>query len=225
VQPLSSQSLKRATLLLLSPDAKDAKVSAKNSCLVFQYIPEKLIHTFNRPLPEPTSVLTSKNSLVELFHLSFEFDSTDPDLQTQTNALNDFGIHPALAMLESLVQPQMPDNLQSIPFVVFNWGTHRSVIVQIMSMSIEETVFDGALNPLRATINLILRVLNGSEITANKGAQDVYFNHQNMHAVLVEAYKLNTGQPCSGGKVTGVSSPSATQTNKTKRVSKTKINV
>jgi hypothetical protein len=203
---LSSQpSINRGTLILLAPNAKDANISSTNVYFTFQYNPEKLIHTFNQA--QPNAVANTTNDLQgtpsELFNLTIELDSVDTDATTQNQSSASLGLHPALAMLELMLQPQVVGKQTSLPIVVFKWGAKRSVAVRIVSMNVEEKTFDITLNPTRANVSLNLRVLDAAEINSNPGARNVYSSHQNTQASLVDAYKNQTGQATVTG-ATGV---------------------
>ncbi|MCL5877317.1 MAG: hypothetical protein M1540_05845 [Candidatus Bathyarchaeota archaeon] len=213
----------RGTLILLAPNAKDANISAANSYFVFQYNPEKLVHTFNPSIPTGNTAVDAQAPSLELFNLTFELDSTDLEPQAQNKTATDLGIHPALAMLEAMVQPQVAANKMSLPIVVFKWGAKRVVAVRVVGLSVEETAFDVSLNPTRATVNLTLRVLDGAEVNSHLGARGVYANQQAVHATLVDAYKLQTGQAPSTGKVTGASATVASTAAAKAKESKTKI--
>ena len=198
MQHLPSQpSINRGTLTLLDPNTNDTAVSPKNLFFVFQYNPEKLLHTFNQAMFSENSAETEMQATqpAEFFNLTFELDCVDIDSSTQNQSIGDFGLHPSLAMLELMMQPQLVNNQMVIPIVIFKWGAKRTVAVNLVSMSVEEKSFDITLNPTRATVSLVLRVLNVSEVGSNVGARSVCLNHQNARASLIDAYKLLTGQP------------------------------
>jgi hypothetical protein len=193
----SQPSVNRGTLILLAPNATDASISTKNVFFTFQYNPEKLLHTFNQTLPSPPGVNTSlelQGAPSEVFYLTFELDSSDIESSFQSQSLSDLGVHPALAMLELMMQPQMVGKQPFLPIVIFKWGAKRSLAVRIVSMSVEEKSFDITLSPTRASVSLSLRVLDATEINSNPGARNAYLNHQNVQTTLVDAYKLQTGQ-------------------------------
>ena len=193
----SQPSINKGTLILLAPNAKDASVSSKNVFFAFQYNPEKLLHTFNQAATSTLGANISadpQGTPTELFNLTFDLDSLDSDAPSQNQSSASLGLHPALAMLELMMQSQVIDKQTSMPIVVFKWGAKRSVAVRFVSMSIEEKSFDVTLNPTRATVSLTLRVLDAAEINNNPGARDVCLSHQSVRATLVDAYKLQTGQ-------------------------------
>jgi Contractile injection system tube protein len=207
MQTLPSQpNTSRGTLILLAPNAKDANISASNVYFTFQYNPEKLIHTFNQANPNAAANTSTDQQAVpsEFFNLTFELDSIDIDPSSQDQSSANLGLHPALAMLELMIQPQVVGKQTFLPIVVFKWGAKRSVAVRLVGMSVEEKSFDEILNPTRATVTLTLRVLDATEINNNQGARNVYSSHQNTRASLVGAYVLQTGQ----GTVMGASGAS-----------------
>ena len=96
----------------------------------------------------------------------------------------EFGIHPELALLETLVNPlssELRDNdklaregmIEILPMetllTLFVWSKQRVLPVRITEFSITEEAFDISLNPIRAKVSLSMRVLN---------VDDVGFSHQ-----------------------------------------------
>ncbi len=182
--------LNKGTLILLAPNATEPTVSAKNVYFSFQYNPEKLLHTFN----PPEKNIESQCPALEYFNLTFELDSIEIDASPQTQTPTQFGLHPALAMLESMMQPQEGGSQTSLPIAIFKWGEKRLVPVSVVSMNVEEKSFDVILNPTRAAVSLTLKVLNAAEVNSNQAARKVFQTHQNDRKNLVEAYKSQTGQ-------------------------------
>jgi hypothetical protein len=201
-------SINRGILILLAPNAKDANISSTNPYFAFQYNPEKLLHTFNQATTQAASGNSTSDmagSPVEEFNLTFDLDSLDLDPPNQNQIADTLGVHPALAMLELMMQPQTVANQPVMPIAVFKWGAKRAVPVRVTNINVEEKTFDQTLNPTRATVTLTLRVLNASELGNNTGAKSVYANHREIVTTLADAYRTQTGQPPSGGAVTGAS--------------------
>ncbi len=205
---MPTPSLNRGVLILLAPNAQNANISTTNTYFVFQYNPEKLLHTYT----PATSQTASGNSIevagppVELFNLTFDLDSLDLDPPNQNQIADTLGIHPALAMLESMMQPQAVSDQPLLPIVVFKWGTKRAVAVRVVSMNVEEKTFDQILNTTRATVTLTLKVLSASEVGNNTGARSVCSSHIGEQATLVEAYRTQTGQGSPAGASSSASS-------------------
>jgi hypothetical protein len=227
-------SLNRGVLILLAPNAKDPNLSAPNTYLVFQYNPEKLLHTLNPATSQtPSGPTEVTGPPVEYFNLTFDLDSLDLDPPNQNQIADTLGIHPSLAILESMMQPQTVSGQIVMPIVVFKWGSKRVVAVRVVSMNVEEKTFDQILNPTRATVTLILRVLNASEVGNNTGARNICASHTGEQAILVDAYRTQTGQtsptgaPSSASSAMGLSSaagvavPNASAT----KVIRTKVNI
>ena len=188
-------SLNRGTLILLASDATEPTISEKNIYFTFQYNPEKLFHTFN-PAIQSASAKESDIQCppTEFFNLTFELDSVDVDPSTKKSVAPDFGLHPALAMLEQMMQPQTKDNQTVMPIVVFRWGQKRSLPVYLVSMSVEEKNFDQILNPTRASATIIFRVLSALEAKDNQAAKKALAAHQYDRSTLVDVYKNETDQ-------------------------------
>ncbi|HEY4264472.1 MAG TPA: hypothetical protein VGM72_04080, partial [Micropepsaceae bacterium] len=90
-----------------------------------------------------------------------------------------FGIAPQLATLEALVNPSVDELLSTAaqsangtleiippeaPLVIFVFSKNRVVPVRVTDFSITEEAFDIALNPIRAKVNLGLRVMSTDDL-------------------------------------------------------------
>lgn len=121
-----------------------------------------------------------KGPAIESIKLDAEIDATDQlELPDQNANAVAFGIAPQLATLESLVNPSV-DELLSVaaqsangtleilppeaPLVLFVWSKNRVVPVRVTDFSVTEEAFDVALNPIRAKINLGLRVMSTEDL-------------------------------------------------------------
>lgn len=121
-----------------------------------------------------------KGPAIETIKLDAEIDATDqlefPDRNANAVA---FGIAPQLAALEALVHPSVDEILSvaaqtvggtleiipsEAPLVIFVWSKGRVVPVRVTDFSVTEDAFDPALNPIRATISLGLRVLSTDDL-------------------------------------------------------------
>ena len=121
-----------------------------------------------------------KGPAVETFKLEADIDATDQlEFPDQNPNAGQYGIQPQLALLESLVYPTA-SQLASVdaqansgtleiapmlaPLVLFVWGKNRIVPVKVSDFSITEEAFDAALNPIRAKLNLGLRVMSTDDL-------------------------------------------------------------
>jgi hypothetical protein len=150
-----------------------------------QYNPDSLTRTLqaqasggeNGNRSEPTRFT---GPAVETFKLEADIDAADQlEFPDQHRATAQNGIQPQLAMLESLVYPTSAQLLNrnamlqsgtleivpmEAPLALFVWSKNRIVPVKVAEFSITEEAFDPALNPLRAKVNLGLRVLSVDDL-------------------------------------------------------------
>jgi hypothetical protein len=149
-----------------------------------QYNPDSLSRSLQLQAAGETGdrsqALRLKGSGVETIKVEAEIDATDylaePDSNRDAVSL---GIQPQLAALEALVHPRA-DDLQAndalsasgvlevlpleAPLTLFVWSKQRIVPVRVTDLSITEEAFDAALNPIRAKVNLGLRVLSVDDL-------------------------------------------------------------
>ncbi|MBS0445351.1 MAG: hypothetical protein JSR59_05300 [Proteobacteria bacterium] len=121
-----------------------------------------------------------KGPAVETYKLEADIDATDQlEFPDQNPTAGQFGIAPQLALLESLVQPTAAQ-LAAVdreassgtleiapmlaPLALFVWSKSRVVPVKVTDFSITEEAFDPSLNPIRAKVNLSLRVLTTDDL-------------------------------------------------------------
>ena len=116
---------------------------------------------------------------VQLESLSFEIrlDATDK-LNEGDPITEQFGIAPQLSTLELMMLPKSESIFGALldallpggfsftctekpPMILFIWGRKRVLPVNINSMSITETEFHSSLEPIRATVEVDLTVIEG----------------------------------------------------------------
>jgi Contractile injection system tube protein len=129
-----------------------------------------------------TEALRLKGPAVETWKFVAEIDATD-----QLDVPAEHGIHPQLAALETLVHPSsrritanqalaalgtLEITPMETPLTLFVWGTKRVMPVRVTELSITEDAFDINLNPIRASVNVGLRVLSTSDLpNGHRGAE------------------------------------------------------
>ncbi len=64
----------------------------------------------------------------------------------------------------------------TVPVVLFMWGPFRIVPVRVTGLTITEKLYDAALNPIHAEVQLKLRVLTPAELEAATADNDVLAN-------------------------------------------------
>jgi hypothetical protein len=165
-----------------------------------QYNPDSLTRTLQVQATGETGdrsqALRLKGAAIETIKLEAEIDAIplldDPASNPDAVAV---GIHPQLAALEDLVHPRA-DDLQAndalanagvlevlpleSPLTLFVWSKQRVVPVRVTDVSVTEEAFDVSLNPIRAKVNLGLRVLS---------VDDLGFDHRG--GTLFMAYLRN----------------------------------
>ena len=115
---------------------------------------------------------------METIKLEVEIDAAD-QLEMADRQTAQLGIHPQLAVLETIVYPtsgQLTANNRlaragtleiapmQAPLTLFIWSRSRVVPVRLTDFSVTEEAFDPALNPLRAKVSLSLRVLSVDDL-------------------------------------------------------------
>lgn len=151
--------------------------------IVLQYNPDSLSRSWqiqaagggesNRSEP-----LRIKGPPGETISIEAEIDVTD-QLEAADAMAGELGIHPQLAVLETLIYPssgKLRENnalaqsgtLEIIPvetlLPLFVWSSQRIVPVRITDFSVTEEAFDPNLNPLRAKVNIGMRVLSVDDL-------------------------------------------------------------
>jgi hypothetical protein len=177
--PLSPRLIKGGIVLV------DPESGSIGRVIALQYNPDTLSRTlqvqaFGGEGSDRSQALRLKGPPVETIKLEAEIDATDqlefPE-QNATTVQN--GIHPQLALLETLVYPsaaQLQSNADmartgtleiipmQAPLTVFVWSKNRIAPVRITELSVTEEAFDASLNPIRAKVSLGLRVLSVDDL-------------------------------------------------------------
>lgn len=182
-----SPKLLKAGIVLI--DAESAQV---RRIITLQYNPDSLSRSFQAQAfssqsgGDRSEALRLKGPAVESYKLEAEIDAIDQlEFPEQHATTVEYGIQPQLAALELLLYPtsaQLNANNSlanagtleilplETPLALFVWSKTRIVPVRITDFSITEEAFDAALNPLRAKVNLGLRVLSVDDLGfAHKG--------------------------------------------------------
>jgi hypothetical protein len=183
----NSPRLLKGGLVLLDPES-----AAVQRIITLQYNPTTLsrslqIQDVSSGSEDRSEALRVKGPPVETISLEAELDATDqlefPDEHADTV---EFGIHPQLAALESIVYPTSGKLLANnelasggtleivpmeLPLTLFVWSKSRVLPVRITELSVTEDAFDAELNPIRAKVSLGMRVLSVDDLDfAHKGA-------------------------------------------------------
>jgi hypothetical protein len=124
------------------------------------------------------------------------------------------GIHPTLAALEMLLYPKSLHVLANAilsnvgmleivppeaPLTLFVWGPHRVLPVRLENFSITEQAFDAALNPIRAEVELSLRVLSYHDLQVTHPGYGLFMVQQVMKEILATTNVFNSVQNVGAG--------------------------
>lgn len=116
----------RGALLAMTQNAEVRTV------FLFQYTPERIVRERER----------GGRGVSEKFTIPFSLDATDALAAGDPIALK-HGLHPALSMLDAMFRET---------YLLLSWGPSRVIPVTPLAMTVIETAFDEALNPIRADI-------------------------------------------------------------------------
>lgn len=140
---------------------------------------------------------------VETIKLDAEIDATD-QMQNADSLTVQNGIHPQLAVLETIVYPTsaqlISNNSQAssgtmeiipmeTPLTLFVWNKNRIIPVRITDFSITEEAFDVNLNPIRAKVSLGFRVLSVDDLGFDHRGSSLYLSYQQNKEKLAGLFK------------------------------------
>ncbi len=182
--------LLKGGLVLIDPQS-----AAIEQVITFQYNPESLSRTLQMQATtsegDRSQPLRLRGPAVETLKLDVVLDAIDQLEQADAGA-TEFGIHPQLAVFESLLHPgsdQLISNnelamsgvLEIIPMeqplLLFIWSKHRILPVRLTDFSITEEAFDTALNPIRAKLSVGLRVLSVDDLGFDHKGGSLFLNY------------------------------------------------
>lgn len=202
-----SPRLLKGGIVLLDPGSGQVR-----RVISLQYNPDSLTRTLQSQGPgegaDRAEALRLKGPAVETLKLEAEIDAVDQlEIPDQNRATVEHGIHPQLAALESLVHPtsgRLTENnalakagtleiapMES-PLAVFVWSRSRIVPVRVTDFSITEEAFDTSLNPIRAKVNLGLRVLTVDDLGFEHRGGSLFMNYLQAKERLAEKATLGT---------------------------------
>lgn len=185
--------------------------------LPFQYNPSTLKrtlqpHTAGGETDERSSSVRFVGAPTQRIELEVFLDATSA-LDQGDSLAETYGILPQLAILELLVFPSAQQVLQNqqqlasgtievtpltAPSTLFVWGPQRVLPVRLEQYNITEQLFDTQLNPIRATINLSMRVLTYTDVASDTTAYNQFMAYQQALSTLANLV------PTASASVTGV---------------------
>jgi hypothetical protein len=170
----------------------DAQTAAVQRVIPLQYNPESLTRSLEPQMVQPeggdrAELLRFKGPPNETITIEAEIDATDQlERPDRFPDVVQVGIYAKLAALETSVSASstalISNNLLAAaggleilpiegPLTLFVWSRRRVLPVRITQFSVTEDAFDPSLNPLRAKVNLTMRVLSVNDLPfAHKGS-------------------------------------------------------
>lgn len=166
----------RGGIVLVDPNTPEVR-----RIIALQYNPDTLSRTLQvqgtgAEGGDRMEALRFKGPPVETIKLDAEIDAIDQLENPDTYATAaEFGIHPQLAALETIVYPssfQLAENNRQAklgtleiapmeaPLALFIWSKNRVLPVRLTEFSVTEEAFDTMLNPIRAKVSLGMRVMS-----------------------------------------------------------------
>lgn len=144
-----------------------------------------------------------KGPAVETIKLEAEIDATDQlEFPNENPVITAAGIAPQLAVLEALVNPSVDELLNvaaqaaggtleilppEAPLLLFVWGKNRVAPVRVSDISITEEAFDPALNPIRAKVNLGLRVMSTDDLGFTHRGGTIFLSYLRSREALAKS--------------------------------------
>jgi hypothetical protein len=188
----NSPKLIRGGLVLVDPSSGSIR-----RVITLQYNPDSVSRTLQvqgiGDQGDRSEALRLKGPAVETIKLEAELDATDqlefPDQNANTVQ---FGLHPQIAVLESLLNPSVADLIAQntltqagtleiapaeAPLTLFVWSAQRVVAVRVTEFSVTEEAFDPSLNPMRAKVSLGLRVLNVDDLPPGHKGYTIFLGY------------------------------------------------
>jgi hypothetical protein len=191
--PLSPR-LVRGGIVTMDPDT-----SAVQSIIALQYNPDSLSRSLQIQAVAGgqdgvrVDALRLRGPAIETIKIEAELDATDQlEFPTQNPITVQYGLHPQLAQLEMLVNPTVEtlladDSMANAgtleiipleqPLTLFVWSKSRVVPVRLTDFSVTEEAFDVNLNPIRAKVNLGMRVLSVDDLGFDNPGGRLYMTY------------------------------------------------
>jgi hypothetical protein len=181
--------------------------------VIFQYNPESMTRkltiltddadTRTQAVDQPSGERGEPVAPVETINLTLELDATDRlEHPSEHPVAVEKGVLPTLSALEMMMYPERPNTIERImeratyerttstrlPTVLFICGNSRVMPVRLTRLSIMEEAFDTNLNPIRAEVELEMRVLSDTEMEENTLGYNAYLGYIANKRFLSQAF-------------------------------------
>jgi hypothetical protein len=176
----------------------DPVVATVQRIITLQYNPETLTRSFQIQGAggdggARSEALRLTGPSIETIKIDVEIDATDQlEFPNDNPDTTEFGIHPQLAALETLIHPSSGNilansilsNIGTVEILpmesslsLFIWSKNRILPVRITEFSITEEAFDPALNPIRAKVSMGMRVLTVDDFGLLHAGKSLFMNY------------------------------------------------
>jgi len=171
------------------------------SVIVFQYNPERLSRTL-QPLSaqggDQDEALRLRGAPIETIQMEVQIEALD-QVASGHPVARSLGLYPQISALEMLVTPKAARvvanaSLMSMgtleiippaaPLTVLVWGPRRVVPVRVQSLAVTEEAYDNQLNPVRARVDLGLRVLTYDDLPPASPGYGLYLANQMLREAM-----------------------------------------
>lgn len=194
------------------------------SITVFQYNPETMTRSLQAraaggqggETSARTEALRLFGAPIEDISLTVEIDATD-QLERADPIGTSLGIYPQLSALEMLVYPKSSvvigntamaalGSIELIapeaPLTLFIWGVKRAVPIRLTSFRITEEAYDVELNPIRARVELGMRILCYSDLSVTNPGYFLFLTHQVMKEAMATMSSVGDVSAIGGASLT-----------------------
>jgi hypothetical protein len=176
----------------------DADSGVVQRIIVLQYNPETLSRTLQAQTVgesnDRSQALRLTGPPQETYKIEATIDAADQmEFPDDNETVRENGILPQLAVLETILYPESSrlisnNNLAGSgtleiipaesPLALFVWSKNRVLPVRVTEFSVTEEAFDPNLNPIRAKVNLGMRVLNINDLGFDHRGGNLYLTYQ-----------------------------------------------
>lgn len=190
------------------------------SVIVFQYNPKSLTRTLTAQASaengSPSEVLRLSGPPKETISINeLEIDAVDQLERVQADAVS-MGISPQLSALEMLLYPKSSVVIANTallaagtievvqpeaPFTLLVWGVKRVLPVRLTSFTITEQAYDPSLNPIQATVNLSMQVLNYGDFPVSHPGYSIFLAHQIVKETMAVVGSVGNISAVAGGGI------------------------
>ncbi|GAB4205465.1 MAG: hypothetical protein OHK0022_31590 [Roseiflexaceae bacterium] len=191
----------------------DPATAAVRRIIALQYNPDTLTRTLQvqgtgQEGGDRSEALRLKAPPVETIKIDAEIDATDQlEFPDRNRVAAQFGIHPQLAALETIIYPASTALLENnrlaglgtleiapvqAPLTLFVWSKNRILPVRLTEFSITEEAFDPALNPIRAKVSLGMRVLSVNDLGFSHKGGSLFMIYQQQKELLATMSQAGT---------------------------------